>query len=44
MVTAAIKLALRLPLSGQPLGYSHWAGVGSNTITYVLAKTCIFSK
>ena len=44
IVTAAVYWGLSSELALVPLNFQHWAGVSPYTSTFVLARTCVFSK
>ena len=44
IVTAAVYWGFGSELALVPLTFQHWAGVSPYTSTFVLARTCVFSK
>ena len=44
IVTAAVYWGLSSSRKALPLTFQHWAGVSPYTSTFVLARTCVFSK
>jgi hypothetical protein len=44
IVTAAVYWGLSSKLALLPVTFQHWAGVSPYTSTFVLARTCVFSK
>ena len=44
IVTAAVYWGLSSGREAVPVTFQHWAGVSPYTSTFVLARTCVFSK